>query len=65
MKQHSIKAGGVFFSLVLLCLCSVEADGQTAAADGFTWYRLTTGEWVRADLVTAAAECASLGSVSP
>ncbi len=44
---------------------SVDADGQTTAADGFTWYRLSTGEWVRADLVTAAAECAGLAIVSP
>jgi hypothetical protein len=43
---------------------SANADGQTTGADGFTWYRLTTGGWVRGDLVTASAECAGLPEVT-
>lgn len=41
-----------------------EADAQNLASDGFTWYRLASGGWVRADLVTAAAECAGLAEAS-
>jgi uncharacterized protein YraI len=41
----------------------VEADGQTQAADGFTWYRLTTAVWVRSDLVTAETGCSGLAVV--
>lgn len=43
---------------------TVQADGQSQPGDGFTWYRLTTGAWVRADLVSAVAECAGLAIVS-
>lgn len=43
---------------------AVTADGQTQAADGFTWYRLTDGGWVRGDLVSATAGCASIPQVT-
>lgn len=42
---------------------ALNADGQATSADGFTWYRLTSGEWIREDLVSEAAECASLAVV--
>ncbi|MEQ8676759.1 MAG: hypothetical protein RLP44_19515 [Aggregatilineales bacterium] len=32
--------------------------------DFFTWWRLTTGEWVRADFVAEAVECDSLPTIS-
>ena len=45
-KVGSIPAGG-----------SVEVDGQHEA-EGHTWYRLTSGEWVRADVVSLEPDCA-------
>ncbi len=36
---------------------SVEVDRQ-AEAEGYDWYRLTSGEWVRADVVSIDADCA-------
>jgi hypothetical protein len=42
---------------------SAPVDGQTTGMDGFTWYRLTTGGWVRSDLVTATAACSSVPQV--
>jgi hypothetical protein len=44
---------------------SASVDGQTTGADGFTWYRLTTGAWVRGDLVTATAGCSGVPQVTP
>jgi hypothetical protein len=44
---------------------SAGVDGQTTGADGFTWYRLVTGVWVRGDLVTATAECSTVPQVTP
>lgn len=44
---------------------TVTADGQTTGADGMTWYRLTDGAWVRGDVVSAPAECASVPTVTP
>jgi hypothetical protein len=43
---------------------SAGVDGQTTGTDGFTWYRLTTGAWVRGDLVTAGAGCSEVPEVS-
>ncbi|MBN1284419.1 MAG: hypothetical protein JXB47_03395 [Anaerolineae bacterium] len=37
---------------------TVQANGQAAGADGYTWWRLTNGAWVRDDVVSAAADCA-------
>ncbi len=42
----------------------VEADGQATAADGFTWYRLVRGGWVRGDLVNVAVDCDTLTTVA-
>jgi hypothetical protein len=44
---------------------SVAVEGQTTGADGSTWYRLTTGAWVRSDLVTASAACADVPEAAP
>ena len=34
------------------------------AADGFRWWTLDTGEWVREDLVSASVGCAAIGPVN-
>lgn len=36
---------------------TVEVDGQAQGTDGMTWYRLTSGAWVRSDVVGAPAAC--------
>lgn len=36
---------------------TLEIDGQVAGGDGFTWYRLTTGEWAREDVIDEAPGC--------
>lgn len=43
---------------------TIEVDGQTQGADGMTWYRLASGEWVRSDVVGAPAACANVPAVS-
>ena len=43
---------------------TAQATGQATGADGFTWYRLLDGAWVREDVVTAAPDCASLPEVA-
>lgn len=43
---------------------TVEVDGQTQGADGMTWYRLASGEWVRSDVVGAPAACANVPGVT-
>ncbi len=42
---------------------SAQADGYAQGADGFRWWRLTSGRWVRSDLVDRAGACAALGEV--
>ncbi len=42
---------------------SAAVDGQTTGSDGQTWYRLSAGGWVRADIVTANSACGSLPTV--
>ena len=37
-----------------------QADGYTEGADGFGWWHLTSGEWVREDLVDEGDGCAQL-----
>jgi len=39
---------------------SANVDGQTTGADGFIWYRLTSGVWVRGDLVTSTGDCSAV-----
>lgn len=43
---------------------SVEIDGQSQGADGMTWYRLTSGAWVRSDVIGAPATCATVPVVT-
>ncbi|MBC7814120.1 MAG: SH3 domain-containing protein, partial [Burkholderiales bacterium] len=44
---------------------SADVDGQTVGADGLIWYRLTTGSWVRSDVVTAETACSQVAVVMP
>lgn len=44
---------------------SAEVDGQAQGADGMTWYRLTSGAWVRSDIVGAPSACAGVAVVAP
>ena len=40
------------------------AVGQTTGSDGFVWYNLGDGSWVRSDVVRAQGDCANLPQVS-
>jgi hypothetical protein len=40
-------------------------DGQATGADGFVWWRLGEGVWVRSDVVNEAGDCASVPTVQP
>jgi hypothetical protein len=42
-----------------------EAQGQAFGTDGFTWWKLKSGLWVRSDLVEEIGECETLPHVSP
>jgi WD40 repeat protein len=42
-----------------------EVNGQALGSDGLVWYRLTTGEWVRADLTSAPGDCLDVPVVTP
>jgi WD40 repeat protein len=44
---------------------TAEVDGQAVGADGFTWFRLTSGGWVRGDVVTVPDACVSVPTVTP
>lgn len=39
---------------------SAAVDGQAAGSTGAMWYHLTSDSWVRSDVVTASAGCASM-----
>jgi len=39
---------------------TVEAVAKTTGSDRFIWYQLSTGDWVREDVITPAPECAEL-----
>ena len=39
---------------------SATADGQATGSDGFIWYRLTTGSWIRSDVAAESGDCAAL-----
>jgi hypothetical protein len=39
---------------------TVQGNGQAIGGDGYTWWRLTNGAWVRGDVVNAATNCSSL-----
>jgi uncharacterized protein YraI len=38
----------------------LEVDGQTAGADGYQWWRLGEGRWVRSDVVSTNNLCGSI-----
>lgn len=44
---------------------TASVDGQTTGTDGMTWYRLTDGAWVRSDVISAPAECATVPAITP
>jgi hypothetical protein len=48
---------------VLSAGSSSAVDGMTTGSDGQMWYRLSSGGFVRADVVSANAACSSLPSV--
>jgi hypothetical protein len=39
---------------------SIQADAQSTGSDGFVWWRLTNGFWVRSDVVTESEVCEAL-----
>lgn len=43
----------------------VAVTGQAMGQDGFIWWRLNTGTWVRSDIVTARGDCSAVPVVSP
>ncbi|HEX2906211.1 MAG TPA: hypothetical protein VHO69_05080 [Phototrophicaceae bacterium] len=43
---------------------SREPVGQFTSADGFVWFQLSEGSWVRSDAVTSTGACATLPLVS-
>jgi predicted lipoprotein with Yx(FWY)xxD motif len=40
-------------------------SGQAAGGDGYVWWRLENGSWVRSDVVTAEGDCAGVPAVEP
>jgi uncharacterized protein YraI len=38
----------------------LDVDGQTAGADGYQWWRLGEGRWVRSDVVSTNNLCGSI-----
>lgn len=42
-----------------------EATGQANGSDGFVWYTLADGAWIRSDLVDTTGDCMSLPMVTP
>ena len=43
---------------------SANVDGQATGADGFVWWRLGDGIWVRSDVVNASGNCEGVPLVS-
>jgi hypothetical protein len=43
---------------------AMTATGQAQGADGFVWWNLESGAWVRSDVVTEEGDCASLPAVA-
>lgn len=66
MQNVNIRAGAGIDMNVIGTLASgqsAEADGQTTGTDGFVWYRLVQGGFVRSDAVNVTDMCASLPAV--
>jgi uncharacterized protein YraI len=36
---------------------TASVDGQAAGSDGFVWWHLVTGQWVRSDVVDERGDC--------
>jgi hypothetical protein len=45
---------------VLAAGTTMNVVGQATGADGFVWFNLDNGNWVRSDVVTADGDCANL-----
>lgn len=62
----NIRADATINSAVLSLLAfndSVDVDAQTVGPDGFTWWRVASGGWVRSDVVSTMGDCGTLQSV--
>jgi hypothetical protein len=44
---------------------TANANGWTTGEDGYVWWRLTNGSWVRDDVVSAAGDCESIIAADP
>jgi hypothetical protein len=44
---------------------SAAVDGQATGADGFVWWRLGEGVWVRSDVVNQTGDCEGVSVVQP
>ena len=44
---------------------SVTADGQATGPEGFIWWRLEAGGWVRSDIVSVSNDCETIPVVEP
>jgi hypothetical protein len=44
---------------------SAPVDGQATGADGFVWWRLGEGVWVRSDVVNQTGDCEGVPVVQP
>lgn len=51
---------GTNFGVAGTLSATANAVGQATGADGFVWFNLDSGNWVRSDVVTAEGDCASL-----
>lgn len=55
--------GTTFAQAGQLANAEIAAIGQTTASDGFVWWQLVGGNWVRADIVQAGENCDTLPEV--
>jgi hypothetical protein len=44
---------------------AAQADGQATGSDGIVWWRLSSGGWVRSDVVAESGDCAALPVAQP
>ncbi len=66
-QNTNLRGGpGTNYAIVgsLAAATTAVADGYAHGADGFRWWRLAEGRWVRGDLVDAAEVCAGLDMVA-
>ncbi|GAB5493526.1 MAG: hypothetical protein Phog2KO_37410 [Phototrophicaceae bacterium] len=60
--RESASIGSAVLSLLAFD-ANINVDGQTVGPDGFTWWRVADGGWVRSDVVSTMGECGTLPSV--